>query len=179
MNVPNLLSISRILAVPVFIVLMLEPTPSRALWAGIVFALASVTDWIDGYLARKWGQITKVGKLLDPLADKILIASALIMLVNIDADIVPAWMVIVIIGREIAVTGLRAKAATEGIIIAAEQLGKYKVGAQITVVLSFVLNYRIGQEWVVVLGTAALWVSVVLALISGVQYFTAYWRRLG
>jgi CDP-diacylglycerol--glycerol-3-phosphate 3-phosphatidyltransferase len=179
MNVPNLLSISRILAVPVFIVLMLEPTSSRALWAGIVFALASVTDWIDGYLARKWGQITKVGKLLDPLADKILIASALIMLVNIDADIVPAWMVIVIIGREIAVTGLRAKAATEGIIIAAEQLGKYKVGAQITAVLSFVLNYRIGQEWVVVLGTAALWVSVVLAVISGVQYFTAYWRRLG
>ena len=179
MNVPNLLSISRILAVPVFMVLMLEPTPERALWAGVVFALASITDWFDGYYARKWDQITKIGKLLDPLADKILIASALIMLVNIDPDIVPAWMVIIIIGREIAVTGLRAKAATEGIIIAAEQLGKYKVGAQITMVLSFVLNYRIGQEWVLVLGTAALWVSVVLALISGVQYFTAYWRRLG
>ena len=178
MNVPNLLSISRILAVPVFIVLMLEPTPLRALIAGIVFSIASATDWLDGHLARKWGQVTKIGKLLDPLADKILIVSALILLMNIDPENVPAWTVIIIVGREIAVTGLRAKAAGEGIVIAAESIGKYKVGAQITVVLCFVLNYRIGQDWVVSLGTAALWLSVLLALVSGAQYFIAYWRRL-
>src|SRR5512141_1594051 len=102
MNVPNLLSISRILAVPVFIVLMLEPTPLRALIAAIVFSIASATDWLDGYLARKWGQVTKIGKLLDPIADKILIMSALVILVELRSDVVPAWIAIVIIGREFA-----------------------------------------------------------------------------
>jgi len=179
MNVPNLLSISRILAVPVFIVLMLDPTPGRALWAGGVFALASITDWFDGYYARKWDQITKIGKLLDPLADKILIASALIVLLNTDPELVPAWMVIIIVSREIAVTGLRAKAAAEGIIIAADTLGKYKVGAQITAVLAFVLVHAVGGAMLVLLGTMALWVSVLLALLSGGQYFIAYWRKLG
>jgi CDP-diacylglycerol--glycerol-3-phosphate 3-phosphatidyltransferase len=179
MNVPNLLSISRILAVPVFVVLMLEPTPGRSLWAGVVFALASITDWFDGYYARKWDQITKIGKLLDPLADKILIVSALIVLLNSDPELVPAWMVIVIIGREIAVTGLRAKAAAEGIIIAADTLGKYKVGAQITAILSFVLVHAVGGTLLVLLGTAMLWISVLLALLSGGQYFIDYWRKLG
>ncbi len=179
MNIPNLLSISRILSVPVFIVLMLRPTPERALWAGIVFALASVTDWLDGYLARRWGQITKIGKLLDPVADKILIASALIILVGVDPSDVPSWIAIIIIGREIAVTGLRAMAATDGVVIPAESLGKLKVGAQVTAILCFVLNYRIGTLWIVDLGTTALWLAMVLALYSGGQYFVNYWKRLG
>ena len=179
MNVPNLLSVSRILAVPVFIVLMLEPTPERALWATVVFALASITDWFDGYYARKWDQITKLGKLLDPLADKILIASGLIVLLNADPELVPAWMVIIIVGREIAVTGLRAKAAADGIIIAAEALGKFKVGAQITAVLSFLLVHAGGGAMLILLGTVMLWVSVLLALLSGGQYFIAYWKKLG
>ncbi len=85
-NVPNLLSMSRILAVPVFIVLMLDPSPLRALAAGVVFSLASATDWLDGYLARKWGQVTKMGKLLDPIADKILIMAALVVLVEIQPE---------------------------------------------------------------------------------------------
>lgn len=179
MNIPNLLSISRILAVPVFIILMLRTTPERALWAGIVFSIASITDWFDGYLARKWGQVTKLGKLLDPVADKILIASALILLVEIDASKVPAWMAIVIIGREIAVTGLRAMAASDGVVIPAESLGKLKVGAQITAILSFLFQYPIGSSWPLMLGTGALWLAMVLALYSGVQYFVYYWRRLG
>ncbi|HYA86791.1 MAG TPA: CDP-diacylglycerol--glycerol-3-phosphate 3-phosphatidyltransferase [Nitrospirota bacterium] len=116
-NVPNMLSLSRILSVPIFIVLMLEPNPIRALAAGVVFSLASATDWLDGYLARKWGQVTKMGKLLDPIADKILIMSALVTLVEIRSDVVHAWIAIVIIGREFAVTGLRAIASSEGIII--------------------------------------------------------------
>jgi len=175
-NVPNLLSLSRILAVPVFIILMLEPNPIRALIAGIVFSLASATDWLDGYLARKWGQVTKVGKLLDPIADKILVASALVMLVEISR--IPSWMAIVIIGREFAVTGLRAMAASEGIIIPAENLGKYKVGAQITAVLSLVLDYYLDKGWLTELGLLALWVAMILAVYSGGTYFKKYWKQL-
>jgi CDP-diacylglycerol--glycerol-3-phosphate 3-phosphatidyltransferase len=178
MNVPNLLSISRMVSVPVFIILMLDPTPLRALAAGIVFSLASITDWLDGYLARKWGQVTKIGKLLDPIADKILIASALIMLVEIDPSKVPSWIAIVIIGREIAVTGLRAMAASEGVVIPAENLGKYKVGAQITAILSFVFNYYVQAEWPNDLGRTALWLAMGLALYSGFAYFANYWKRL-
>ena len=178
MNIPNYLSISRVVTVPVFIVLMFDPTPMRAVLAASVFALASATDWLDGYLARKWGQVTRIGKLLDPIADKILISSALIMLVELDSSKVPAWIAIVIIGREIAVTGLRAMAASDGVIIPAESLGKYKVGAQITAILSFILNYALRAEWANDLGRAALWIAMVLSLFSGVQYFRNYWKQL-
>jgi CDP-diacylglycerol---glycerol-3-phosphate 3-phosphatidyltransferase len=177
MNVPNLLSISRILAVPVFIVLMLEPTPLRALLAGIVFSIASATDWLDGYLARKWGQVTKIGKLLDPVADKILVASALIMLVDIAR--IPSWIAIIIIGREIAITGLRAMAASEGIVIAAENMGKWKVGAQITAVLCLVLDYHLGTDWISDVGRIAIFIAMILAVVSGMRYIIDYWKRAG
>jgi CDP-diacylglycerol--glycerol-3-phosphate 3-phosphatidyltransferase len=177
-NVPNMLSLSRILSVPVFILLMLEPNPVRALAAGIVFSIASATDWLDGYLARKWGQVTKMGKLLDPIADKILIMSALVTLVEIRSDVVHAWIAIVIIGREFAVTGLRAIASSEGIVIPAESVGKYKVGAQITAVLSLLLDYYIPNEFLRGLGAAALWVAMVLAVYSAVRYFMRYWGQL-
>jgi len=177
-NVPNLLSLSRILSVPIFIVLMLEPSPVRALAAGIVFSLASATDWLDGYLARKWGQVTKMGKLLDPIADKILIMSALVVLVEIRSDIVRSWMAILIIGREFAVTGLRAIAASDGIIIPAETTGKYKVGAQITAVLALLLDYYLTRDWIRYLGSFALWVAMVLSIYSAGQYFRTYWKRL-
>ena len=177
-NVPNMLSLSRILSVPVFIILMLEPTPGRALTAGIVFSLASATDWLDGYLARKWGQVTKMGKLLDPIADKILIMAALVTLVEIRSEVVHAWIAIVIIGREFAVTGLRAIASSEGIIIPAENVGKYKVGAQITAVLSLLLDYYVPNEWLQDLGAVALWVAMALSVYSAVQYFMRYWKQL-
>ena len=177
-NIPNLLSLSRILSVPVFIVLMLEPNPARALAAGIVFSLASATDWLDGYLARKWGQVTKTGKLLDPIADKILIMSALVILVEIRPDVVHSWIAIVIIGREFAVTGLRAIASSEGIIIPAETVGKYKVGAQITAVLSLLLDYYLTKEWLRDLGSYALWIAMVLSVYSAAHYFMTYWKQL-
>jgi len=177
-NVPNMLSLSRILSVPVFIVLMLEPSPLRALAAGMVFSLASATDWLDGYLARKWGQVTKAGKLLDPIADKILIMAALVVLVEIRPEVVHAWIAIVLIGREFAVTGLRAIASSEGIIIPAESVGKYKVGAQITAVLSLLLDYYMSHEWLRYLGTIALWVAMVLAVYSAARYFKTYWKQL-
>ncbi len=177
-NVPNILSLSRILSVPVFILLMLEPNPVRALIAGIIFSLASATDWLDGYLARKWGQVTKIGKLLDPIADKILIMSALVILVEIRSDVVHAWIAILIIGREFAVTGLRAIAASEGVIIPAEATGKYKVGAQITAVLSLLCYEYWDKEWMRQLGWFALIVAMILAVYSAVQYFRTYWSRL-
>jgi len=177
-NVPNLLSMSRILAVPVFIVLMLDPSPLRALAAGVVFSIASATDWLDGYLARKWGQVTKMGKLLDPIADKILIMAALVVLVEIKPDVVHSWMAILIIGREFAVTGLRAIAASDGVVIPAETVGKYKVGAQITAVLSLLLNQYSHQAWMIDLGRIALWVAMILAVYSALQYFRTYWNKL-
>ena len=177
-NIPNMLSLSRILSVPVFIILMLDPSPVRALAAGIVFSLASATDWLDGYLARRWGQVTKAGKLLDPIADKILIMSALVMLVEIRSDVVHSWIAIVLIGREFAVTGLRAIASSDGIIIPAETVGKYKVGAQITAVLSLLLDYYLTKEWLRDLGSLALWVAMILAVYSMVRYFTTYWKKL-
>jgi len=178
LNIPNLLSLSRILSVPVFILLMLEPSPIRALTAGIVFSLASATDWLDGYLARKWGQVTKVGKLLDPIADKILIMSALVILVELRSDVVHSWIAILIIGREFAVTGLRAIASSEGIIIPAESVGKYKVGAQITAVLCLLLDYYLTLEWLRLLGAFALWVAMILSVYSAVRYFKTYWKHL-
>jgi CDP-diacylglycerol--glycerol-3-phosphate 3-phosphatidyltransferase len=179
LNVPNLLSISRILAVPIFIILMIEPTPLRALIAAVVFLFASATDWLDGYLARKWGQVTKMGKLLDPIADKILVASALIILVNINKE--DAWLAIaaiVIISREFAVTGLRAIASSEGIVIPAETTGKYKTGTQIIAILSFVLDYHMETVWLAKLGLISLVLAVILSAYSAIQYFMQFWKKL-
>ena len=175
-NVPNILSISRILSVPLFIILMQHPAPLRAFFAGIVFSIASITDWLDGYLARKWGQVTKFGKLLDPIADKILVTSALVILVGLDK--VAAWIAIVIIGREFAVTGLRAIASSEGVVIPAEQVGKFKTGAQITAVLTLVMDYPLETGWLSDIGWVALWVAMILAVYSGAQYFKSYWKQL-
>jgi CDP-diacylglycerol---glycerol-3-phosphate 3-phosphatidyltransferase len=177
-NIPNLLSLSRILAVPVFIVLMIDPSPINSLSAGIIFSLASATDWLDGYLARKWGQVTKIGKLLDPIADKILVMSALVVLVEIQPEIVQSWIAIVIIGREFAVTGLRAMAAGDGLILPAENLGKYKVGAQITAILSLLFYQFWAMEWMKHLGWIALIVAMILALFSAITYFKQYWTML-
>jgi CDP-diacylglycerol--glycerol-3-phosphate 3-phosphatidyltransferase len=175
-NIPNLLSISRILAVPIFVLLMLERDPLRALIGGFVFSLASATDWLDGYLARRWGQVTKMGKLLDPVADKILIMSALVVLVEL--DVIRAWVAILFIGREFAVTGLRSIAASEGIVIQAEALGKFKVGAQITAVVVLILNYYLNTSWLKYSGWFALFVAMFLSIYSAVNYFRTYGKQL-
>jgi len=176
MNIPNILTISRVLSVPVFIVLMHDPSPLRVLSAGIVFTLASATDWLDGYLARKWGQVTKMGKLLDPIADKIMVASALVILVRM--EIIPEWIAIVIIGREFAVTGLRSIAASDGIVMPAETVGKYKVVSQILAVQSVLLDYYLGTGWLNEIGIVIIWISMALSAYSGVSYFRQYWSKL-
>lgn len=175
-NIPNLLSLSRILAVPIFVVLMLERDPLRALIAGIVFSLASATDWLDGYLARRWGQVTKFGKLLDPVADKILIMSAMVILVEV--DVIRAWIAVIFIGREFAITGLRSIAATEGIVIPAETMGKFKVIAQTTAVIALLFNDYLATAWMKNIGWSALWIAMFLSISSAIQYFRIYGKQL-
>jgi len=172
MNLPNLITLLRIILIPVFILVFLTPTAPRSLAAAIIFLIASLTDLMDGYLARRWEQITKLGKFLDPVADKFLVLAALIMLV--DFHRVSSWIAIVIIGRELAVTGLRAIAAASGIVIAADDTGKYKMVIQTISIGLLILEYKIGYINFQIWGTFLLWISMVLAILSGVQYFMKY-----
>lgn len=168
-HLPNAITVSRILLIPVFVLFFLEPTPYRSIAAAAVFGLAALTDVVDGYVARRWGQITKLGMLLDPIADKLLVLTALFLLV--DFDRVDAWVAIVLAGRELAVTGLRGVAAREGIILAAETTGKVKMGAQVVAILFLILDEAVPASlnfhyW----GTIILLVSLVLSLVSAAQY---------
>lgn len=177
-NLANLLTFSRILLIPVFVVLFANPTPRRSLAAALVFVVAAVTDLLDGYVARRRGQITKLGKLLDPIADKLLVLSGLILLVQFDR--VTALVAIVIIAREVAVTGIRAIAASEGIVLAAETIGKWKMAVQVVaIVLLIVEGALTSLTWPLhLLGTGLLYLAVVLALVSGGQYLANFWRQV-
>ncbi|MBI5787783.1 MAG: CDP-diacylglycerol--glycerol-3-phosphate 3-phosphatidyltransferase [Candidatus Schekmanbacteria bacterium] len=161
MNLPNKLTILRIFMVPLLVVVLL--TRYSLNLAALIFSLAALTDWLDGYIARSTDQITDLGKLLDPIADKLLLAAAFISLVDIGRA--PAWMVVVIVGRELAITGLRSLIANKGIIIVSSNLGKYKTVSQIIAVLLLILNP------VPHLGHISLWIALLLTLVSGVDYF--------
>jgi CDP-diacylglycerol--glycerol-3-phosphate 3-phosphatidyltransferase len=178
-NFPNGITLLRILLTPVFIFIFYTPSPSRSYIAAAVFLLASLTDWFDGFIARRWGQVTIMGKLLDPIADKLLILSALILLV--DFDRVAAWIAIVIIGRELSVTGLRAIASSIGRTIPVEEIGKYKTLFQMFALVSLVLpEPLIFLQWSLQnheIGTYALWVAVLLAILSGGRYFYSFWDQ--
>ena len=175
-NLPNLLTSIRILLIPVFIFFFWEATPKTSVIAAIVFLLASLTDLLDGYLARRWKQITNLGKVMDPIADKLLILSALILLVEFHR--IPAWIAIVLIGRDIAVTGLRAMASSEGIIIPADRAGKYKLAIQVTAIILLILGYEIYSIKFMVLGNILLDISVLFAVFSAIQYIIKYGRDL-
>ena len=179
MNLPNILTILRILLIPFFIVVFAVPSISRSNWAAIIFIIASLTDWIDGYLARKYGQVTLSGKLLDPVADKLLVLSALIMLVELHR--VPSWLAIVIIGRDVAITGLRAIASSIGIVIAAKEMGKMKTIVQIIALVFLILDYPVLFSSRVIdfhsIGTILLWYSAILAIISAGDYIIMF--RIG
>lgn len=178
LNLPNFLTFVRILLIPVFVVIFLAPTPDRSLLAAVVFAVAAVTDLLDGYIARRTGQVTKLGKLLDPIADKLLVLSALILLVNIDR--VSAVVALLIIARELAVTGIRAIAAGEHLIIAAEVTGKYKMALQVIAIVLLILEgtgmAELGNLHLA--GTATLYLSLVLGYISGGQYIWSFWKQV-
>jgi len=175
-NLPNGLTVSRIVLAPVLVVLLLTSNRNRELWAFAVLVAASATDYLDGYFARKRLQVTTLGKLLDPIADKLLISAAFISLVEL--KIAPAWMVVIIVGREFAVTGLRSIASAEGFTIAASRLAKYKMAGQVICVGFLVLGTRYPQGLLSRTGRALLWVVVVLAIVSMVQYFHRFWSKI-
>jgi CDP-diacylglycerol--glycerol-3-phosphate 3-phosphatidyltransferase len=173
-NLPNVLSITRIGFAPVLVLVLLSPGKSLSLVAAFIFLLICLTDWLDGYLARKMGDITSLGKFLDPLADKLLIMTAFIMLIPLGR--VPAWMIAFIVSREIAVTGLRTVAADRGIVIAASWAGKTKTVAQICAIVPLLVHYPFyGLDFQQV-GTGLLWVAFVLTILSGVEYFVKFFK---
>ncbi|MEW6410273.1 MAG: CDP-diacylglycerol--glycerol-3-phosphate 3-phosphatidyltransferase [Nitrospirota bacterium] len=174
-NLPNALTLIRILIIPLFILLLLSPTPEKEFLAAVIFSIASLTDWLDGFIARKSSKVTKLGMILDPIADKLLIAAALILLV--DMLRIPAWMAVVIIGRELAVSGLRAVALSKDIVIPAESGGKYKMVTQIVAVLFLLLGYEIYGISFLTIGMIALWISMIFGIISGIGYFVSFWRQ--
>jgi CDP-diacylglycerol--glycerol-3-phosphate 3-phosphatidyltransferase len=177
-NLPNKLTLARIFLVPLLMVFLIAETRTPGYAAVVVFLAAVLTDWLDGHIARATSQVTTLGKLLDPTADKLLIAAALITLVQVGR--VPAWMVVVLVGRDLAVTGLRGIAAAQGLIIPASDLGKYKMGAEVVAVTLLLSGWSPLPPGLLVppVGLLALGVAGLLALLSGVDYFLKFWRRI-
>lgn len=175
LNLPNQLTISRIVLVPAIVVLLMFPGRLPCFFAGLFFAVAGFTDLVDGYLARRANQITILGKFLDPLADKMLVSSVLIMLVQ--NGWVAGWIAVVIICRDVMVTGLRAVAADEGIVIAADKYGKLKTVLQLVALEPLILHY----DWLGIpmheTGMILLYISLVLTVFSGYNYFTGFYRQ--
>ena len=178
LNIPNVITLLRILLIPVFVMLFFTPTPDRSLTAAVVFVIAAVTDLLDGYIARRTGQITKLGKLLDPIADKLLVLSALILLVNVDR--VSALIAILVVAREVAVTGIRAIAAGEGMIIVAETTGKYKMVLQVVAITMLILESTAVSELgnLHLAGTVTLYLSLVFGYLSGGVYVWSFWKQV-
>lgn len=190
-NLPNSITMSRICCVPLLIWLLSRSCPLHAfsgeqeILASALFILASITDGVDGYLARKRGQITTMGMLLDPLADKLMVTAAFIALVELNPRIVPAWIAVLVIGREFLVSGLRSIAASEGFTIQASDLGKLKMVTQIVAVVAAILDHR----WTVwhfgwfilpvhVIAVTAVYFMVLVSIISAVDYFAAFWQKI-
>jgi CDP-diacylglycerol---glycerol-3-phosphate 3-phosphatidyltransferase len=176
LNLPNTITLGRIFLVPLLVVVLLTGFDGRKvlgvsneMLGAAIFGLASFTDWLDGFLARRRGQVTGMGQWMDPLADKLLVTAALISLVQLGRA--PAWMVAVILGRELSVTVLRSMIHARGQCLPASSLGKVKMAAQVTAILLLILAPHMGALFV--LGEVALWVATLAALVSAVDY----WRR--
>lgn len=173
LNLPTWLTVSRIFLVPVVMVVILAKNERVGI---LVFLAACFTDFLDGYLARKRNEVTTLGKLLDPIADKLLMSAAFISLVEV--GVAPAWMVVIVVGREFAVTGLRSIAISQGIAIAASPWGKYKTISQVIAVVLLLLGPS-GLGRFNYLGQVALWIVVLLAVLSAADYFLKFSRQLG
>ena len=183
MNLPNTLTLSRIFLVPLLVVVLLTKFEGRQvlgvdkdLVAAAIFGLASLTDWLDGYLARRRKQVTPLGQMMDPLADKLLTSAVFIALVQM--EVAKAWMVAVIIGRELAITALRSIAYSRGVTMAASPMGKVKMVAEVVAILGMILGPdRLGRLYV--LGPLALWVAVITAVVSAIDYYRKFVRGQG
>ena len=188
MNIPNRITISRILLIPIFILLLTLPLdwgnvsignetlPVVHLVSALLFIVASGTDWVDGYYARKYNLVTNLGKFLDPMADKLLVSAAFVLLVEL--NMAPAWLVIIILSREFAVTGLRLVAAGEGLVLAAGQMGKWKTTFQL-VSIAFLLLHDFPFSYLdlsVSIGTILLYIALILTVVSGLDYFIKNWH---
>lgn len=183
MNLPNFLTLLRIFFVPLLVAVLVQQDfrsdiafldAYKDFWALTIFLAAATTDLLDGYLARRWRQTTTVGTLLDPIADKLLISAALISLVQIRR--VPAWMVVIIVGRDFAVSGLRSIAAAEGYTIKASELGKTKMVLQVVAISLVMLNVHWPQlEGITAI---ALWAVVVFGVVSAIDYFNKFWHKV-
>ncbi len=191
MNLPNSITMSRICSVPLLLWLLSRSFHGHTLYgeqeilASLLFILASITDGVDGYLARKRGQITTMGMLLDPLADKIMVTAALVALVAYNPVVVKVWIAVVIIGREFLISGLRSIATSEGFTIQASDLGKLKTVLQIISVVSAILAHHWYQwqfgvvvvpvQWIAI---AAIYFTVLVSIISAVDYFVGFWKQI-
>lgn len=177
-STPNLLSLGRVAFTPLMIWLLTFPGRTISALVAVLFFLACLSDWLDGYLARRDGIITNLGKFLDPLADKILIVSGYIMLAAMPRDLaVPAWMVAVIASREVAVTGLRAIAREEGVVLEAESLGKAKTIMEVVALFSLMVHYTYGTLDFFAAGMCFLWIAMILAVWSGIAYHVRFFRK--
>lgn len=172
----NHLTVIRLTSIPILIFLLFFPQRLPSMLAAIVFFLASLTDFLDGFLARRWHQVSTLGKLLDPLADKLLVTAALIML--IPQGRVPAWMAFVIIAREMAVTGLRSIFLTEGIIVTPSVWGKGKFGLQVLAIFALIIHYPYLGINFHTIGTFLLWLALTVTLLSGFGYFANFYKYL-
>jgi CDP-diacylglycerol--glycerol-3-phosphate 3-phosphatidyltransferase len=182
MNLPNALTLVRMFLVPLLVVVLLTEFEGRRiagmpreLVAAAIFALASITDWLDGYIARRRRQVTWLGQMLDPIADKLLTSGAFISLVQL--GLAPAWMVALIIGREFAITALRSLAYTRGITIPASPLGKIKMASQVTAILLLILGGG-PMPWLAVVGYITLWAVLLLAVVSAADYYHRFQQLL-
>ena len=190
MNLPNSITLSRIAMIPLLLWILSTHFPLKGhgeqeILASILFVLASITDGLDGYLARKRAQITTMGMLLDPIADKIMVTGALIALVAYNPYVVKVWIVVVIIAREFLISGLRSIASSEGFTIQASDLGKLKTVTQIVAVVSAILAHQwyewkfgvlvIRIEWIAI---AAIYFTVLVSVISAIDYFVGFWKQI-
>jgi CDP-diacylglycerol---glycerol-3-phosphate 3-phosphatidyltransferase len=176
MNLPNGLTIVRVVAIPVILALLFSTGPVFQLITSILFLLVSITDTLDGYLARRLGLVTTLGKFLDPLADKLLVVTTLIALIS-SRDI-PDWIVIVIVGREIAVTGLRGIAVSQEIVISASLWGKYKTVFEVASITLLILNQTYLGIDCRLAGIVLLWIAMTLAVFSGIDYFRKFLKTI-
>ncbi len=176
-NLPNILTSARILLVPILVVVLLTKFDGKEFVGLGLFLLAALTDFLDGYFARRFNLVSRFGQLLDPAADKILIAAAFVSLVELDPRVTPSWMVVAILAREFAVNALRSHAAAEQVVIPAGLSGKIKTGAQIVAISLLIIYNKLGEFSH--LAPISLWVAVIVTLLSGLDYFVRYWRRVG
>jgi CDP-diacylglycerol--glycerol-3-phosphate 3-phosphatidyltransferase len=174
-NLPIGLTVTRIVAAPLLIMFLISSSRVHAAIAAAIFILASVTDWLDGVLARRRNQVTTLGTLLDPIADKLLVAAALVSLLAIDK--IALWMVVVIIGRELAVTGLRAVAASVGVIVPASRLAKWKTVSQYVAITMLIIEKGVGSPVFHAAATVVLWAALVLTVVSAADYFYRFFRK--